>query len=88
MQRKVSREKDKSLMAGTLSGISCTNLSQHEASTQNNRVNCSFNELNKNKSTVSFNHYLSHNIKDNNNSHMQDDFNGPKSAALAPENLS
>ena len=50
-------------MAGTLSGMSCTNLSQHESGA-NNRANSSFNELSKNKSTISLNHYLSHNTKE------------------------
>jgi hypothetical protein len=88
MQRKVSRDKDKTLMAGTLSGMSCSNLSQHEASS-NNRVNSSFNEMNKNKSTISFNHYLSHNTKENTDpSQIQEEFSGPKSGLIAAENLS
>ena len=57
----MGRDKDKVLMAGTLSGMSCTNLSQHES---NNRVNTSFNDLSKNRSTISLNHYLSHNTKE------------------------
>ena len=43
-------------------------------------------EIGKNKSAVSFNHYLSHNIKDNN--HNPDGYDGPHSAALPPENIS
>lgn len=63
-------------MAGTLSGISCSNLSQHEGGNSNNRVNTSYNEMGKNKSAVSFNHYLSHNIKDS-NPHMHEGYDGP-----------
>lgn len=88
-------DKDKtSITAGTISGISCTNLSQHNAQNQvinnenNNRVNSSFNELSKNKSAVSFNNYLSHNFKDKSNSHLPDDLSGPKSAILVGENIS
>ena len=45
---------------------------------------------NKNtKSTISFNHYLSHNnTKENTESHQQEEFSGPKSALIAAENLS
>ena len=75
-------------MAGTLSGISCNNMSQHDISGSNNRINSSLNDVNKNKNSVSFNHYLSHNIKDNNNSHIQDDLSCPKSAVLAADNIS
>ena len=91
MQRKVSRDKDKALMAGTLSGMSCSNLSQHDASS-NNDVNTSLQHqmMTKNKSTISFNHYLSHNnTKENTDpSHLQEEFSGPKSALVAAENLS
>jgi len=63
IQKKTAQEKDKALMSGTLSGMSCTNLSQHEG-LNNNRADSSFNELTKNKSSISLNHYLSHNAKD------------------------
>lgn len=88
VQRKASRDKDKALMAGTLSGMSCSNLSQHDA-TSNNQVNSSFNEMNKNKSTISFNHYLSHITKENTPpSKIQEEYGGPKSGLIAAENLS
>ena len=44
--------------------------------------------MSKNKSSVSFNNYLSHNIKDKNDSHLPDDLSGPKSAILVGENMS
>ena len=66
-------------MSGTLSGMSCTNLSQHEG-LNNNRADSSFNELTKNKSSISLNHYLSHNAKEfTEHSQIQDELSAPKS---------
>jgi hypothetical protein len=74
-------------MAGTLSGVSCTNLSHNEG--HPNNINSSFNDLSKNKSTISLNHYLSHNTKEHtDHSQIPDEFSGPKSALMGAENLS